>query len=87
MSHVRHTLRLSPTTEDKDIYQKATEEKRHVVTIDDDFKKLVKPKKAGVIIIPSELSNEDIEKELLKFISGKNPEDSYGKVVKITALD
>ena len=81
--HSVHTLKLSPQAEDKDIYQKATQKNCCVVTIDEDFKKLVKPGKAGAIIAPPDLSVEQMETVLMKFISGKNPEDLIGKFEKI----
>lgn len=81
--HSVHTLKLSAQAEDKDIYQKATQNNCCVVTIDEDFKKLVKPKKAGVILVPADLSVIQMEAVLVKFISGKNPEDFIGKWEKI----
>lgn len=83
LAHVRHTYRLSPTTEDKDIYQLATQEKRFVITMDRDFKRLVKPGSAGVIFIPPYLSTEQIDEALVKFISGKTPDVLLGKSVRI----
>lgn len=84
LEHVVYTLHMSRQTEDKHIYQKATQENCCVVTIDGDFKKLVKPKGAGVIMIPPDLSVKQIEEMLLKFISKKSPEDIKGKVEKAT---
>jgi len=83
LSHVRHTYGLSPTTEDKDIYQLATKEKRFVITIDEDFKRLVKPMKAGIIFIGPHLSNDQMDNAILEFITGKNPDDFWGKATKI----
>lgn len=82
LAHVRHTFNLSPTTEDKDIYQLATQERRLIITIDDDFKNLVRPGKAGVIFISPYLSNSDIDKSIYKFIRDKNPDDFWGKITK-----
>ena len=83
LTHVRHTYNMSPTTEDKDIYQKASEEKRIVITIDEDFKKLVKPNRSGVIIVPPDLSLDQMDDILVKFITNRNPEDIIGKCLKI----
>ena len=74
---------MSPTTEDKDIYQLATEKNRFVITIDEDFKRLVKPKQAGIILINPYLSNDQIDNVITEFISGKNPNDFFGKVIKV----
>lgn len=78
-----HTFNLSPQSEDTFIYQKATQKNCIVVTIDDDFKKLVRTSEAGVIIAPPDLSVEQMEEELLKFIKGKSPENLRGKFTKI----
>lgn len=74
---------MSPTTEDKDIYQLATEEERLVVTIDEDFKRLVKSKQAGIIFVNPYLSNDQIDIAITDFISGKNPDDLWGRAIKI----
>lgn len=82
--HAVIDLGLSRTAEDKDIYQKACEENCFVLTINfDDFKKLVRPGKAGIIGIHSQLFNQQIDEIVADFISGKNPEDYLGKAVKI----
>lgn len=78
-----HTYHLSPQIDDEEIYNLASKEQRFVVTIDNDFKRLVKRNKSGVIIIPAELSNEEIDKMITKFISEKDPKDYTGKVVKV----
>jgi predicted nuclease of predicted toxin-antitoxin system len=83
LKHVRHDYNLSRQAEDKDIYQLATMENRFVVTIDNDFTRLVKPNQAGIILINAYLSNEEIDKALCNFISGKNPDDFKGKSTKI----
>lgn len=84
LAHARHTYNISPQAEDKDIYQLAVKENRFVVTINyEDFKKLVKKDKAGIIGIPPYLSNEQIDKILTDFISEKDPEDYKGKAIKI----
>ncbi|MDO8639126.1 MAG: DUF5615 family PIN-like protein [Candidatus Daviesbacteria bacterium] len=83
--HVVWDLKLSPQVEDEEIYQKATNEKRIVLTINfKDFKKLAKEGKAGVFGVESQLSNEDIDKKVCKFISGKNPQDFIGKATKVS---
>lgn len=84
LAHIRHTYNLSPTTEDKDIYQLATTEKRLVVTLDQDFRKLVKRGKAGIIFVSPYSSNEQIDRDLSEFIQNKNPDDFVGKAVKIS---
>ena len=82
--HSTYTLGLSREAEDAFIYQKATQEDCIVVTIDDDFKKLTKPNRAGVIIAPADLSVIEMEKSLLEFIKGKSPDDLRGKCQKIS---
>lgn len=82
--HPVHDLGLSPRADDEVIYQKAITENRFVLTINfKDFVKLVKPDKPGVFGIKSELTNEQIDKKVTKFISGKDPEDFKGKATKI----
>ncbi|MBU4017137.1 hypothetical protein KKF69_06735, partial [Patescibacteria group bacterium] len=65
------------------IYQLATQEKRIIITQDNDFKNWIKPNKAGVFIIPSYLSNQEIDDLLSNFISQKNPENFIGKIIKL----
>ena len=83
LEHVVYTLNMSRKAEDEFIYQKATQENCCVVSIDEDFKWLAKPKQAGAIIVPADLSVKQLETILIKFISGKNPDDFLGKAVKI----
>ena len=84
LAHAVHDCDLSPQAEDREIYQKAIETDRFVLTINfNDFKKLVKKKKPGVIAIESQLSNEEIDKKVSDFIAGKNPDDFLGKATKI----
>lgn len=84
LAHAVHNLRLSPQAEDEEIYQKANEEERIVLTINfKDFKKLVKEDKSGVIGIESQLTNQEIEKKVCDFIWGKDPVDFIGKAIKI----
>lgn len=82
--HVVHDLRLSSQAEDEDIYQKAIEEDCFVLTINfKHFRKFVYSGKPGVIGIDSQLSNNDIDSIVVEFISGKNPDDFWGKAIKI----
>lgn len=82
--HPVHDLGLSTQAADKDIYQKAIESKCFVLTINfKDFRRFVKHGKPGVIGINSQLSNENIDKLVTEFISGKNPDDFLGKATKI----
>lgn len=68
----------------REIYRLAVKEKRFVVTINyQDFKKLVRKGKPGVLAVPSELSNEEIDKALYKFVLGKSPDDYIGKAIKV----
>lgn len=84
LAHTVHDCNLSPQAEDQEIYQKAIAENRFVLTINfKDFKKLVKRRKPGIIGIESQLSNEEIDKLVSSFLSGKNPEDFTGKAIKI----
>lgn len=82
--HVVHDLGLSRQAEDEDIYQKAIETNCFVLTINfKHFKKFVINGKPGVIGINSQLSNNEIDLIVAKFISGKNPDDFWGKATKI----
>lgn len=82
--HPVHDLGLSAQTEDEDIYQKAIENKCFVLTINfNDFRRFVKPGKPGIIGINSQLSNENIDKLVTGYISGKDPDDFLGKATKI----
>lgn len=77
-------LKLPRQCEDQEIYQKATEDNRFVVTINfDDFKKFIKPDKPGIIGIPSQLTNADIDALLAKFVSLNTVKDYIGKAIKI----
>ena len=70
--------------EDEEIYQKAIEDNRFVVTINfDDFNKLVKRGKPGIIGVPSQLNNADIDALLTKFVSFNDVDDCIGKGIKI----
>lgn len=84
LAHAVHDYNLSPQAEDEEIYQKAMDENRFVLTINfKDFRKLVKRGKSGIIGIESQLSNSDIDKLVSEFISEKDPEEYKGKAVKI----
>lgn len=70
--------------EDEEIYQKAMENNRFVVTINfDDFRKLIKPNKPGIIGVRSQLTNADIDALLTKFVSINRAENCMGKAIKI----
>ncbi|MEK7517578.1 MAG: DUF5615 family PIN-like protein [Patescibacteria group bacterium] len=81
--HIRHDFNLSPETEDQEIYSLASKKEMFVVTLDLGFRKLTKQNAAGVLILSSGLSNEEIDDKLSIFISGKNPQDYKGKTTKI----
>ena len=82
--HVVLDLGLPPQTEDEEIYKKAVAKDRFVLTINfNDFKKLVQPGKPGIIGIESQLTNEEIDIKVTKFLSGKNPDDYLGKAIRI----
>lgn len=83
ITHARYTYNLARKTEDKRIYNLATKENKILVVQDNDFKLYAKYKGAGVLIIPSYLSNKQIDNLLTDFISGKNPDDFLGKAIKI----
>ncbi|MDP1722333.1 MAG: DUF5615 family PIN-like protein [Candidatus Gottesmanbacteria bacterium] len=84
LAHAVADCGLSPQAEDREIYQKAIETDRFVVTINyQDFKKLVKKGKPGIIAIPSELSNQEIDQLLCHFFSMKNPDDYAGFAIKV----
>jgi len=81
--HVRHDYNLSRQTEDKDIYVIATKENRIIITQDDGFRKQIHRRGAGVFIIPSYLTNAEIDLVIVEYISGKNPDVFLGKAIKI----
>lgn len=85
LAHSVYDLGLSVQAEDGDIYQKAMEESRFVLTINfKDFRKLVKKGKPGIFGIESQLTNEKIDKKVSEFIVDKDPEDLKGKATKIS---
>ncbi len=82
--HPVHDLGLSAQTADEDIYQKAIENKCFVLTVNfKDFRRFVKHGMPSVIGINSQLSNRNVDKLVTEFISGKNPDDFWGKAIKI----
>lgn len=75
---------LPKQCEDSEIYQRAIADNRFVLTINfDDFNKLIKKGKPGIIGIPSQLTNEEIDRKVSAFIAMKNPDDFLGKATKI----
>ena len=84
IAHAVLDFGLSKKAEDKDIYQKAIEEKRLVLTINfKHFQKLVQKGKPGIIGIESQLTNRDIDALVSDFLTGKDPDDYIGKAMKI----
>lgn len=84
VTHVVFDYNLPPQCSDEEIYHLAVKEDRFVVTINyQDFKKLLKKGKPGIIGIPSELSNQEIDREVCQFLSMKNPDDYVGIATKI----
>lgn len=58
-------------------------EDRIIITQDEGFKKQIKPKGTGILVIPPYLDSSQIDEILTKFISAKDPEDFLGKTTKI----
>ena len=84
LAHIVHTYGFPPACSDEEIYQLAIKENRFVLTINfKDFKKLVKRRKPGIIGIESQLTNEEIDKLVSGYLSGKDPDDFIGKAIKI----
>ncbi len=84
VTHVVFDYNLPPQCSDEEIYQLAVKEDRFVVTINyQDFRKLVKKGKPGIISIPSELSNQEIDQLLCRFLLMKNPGDYVGSAIKV----
>jgi len=84
VAHPISTFRLSPQISDEDLYQLAIREDRFMLTINlKDFKKLVKPKRPGIICIESQLTSKQIDDSVAEFLSRKNPTDYFGKVLKV----
>lgn len=84
IAHGVYNLGLFRESEDSEIYQKAIQENRFVLTINlKDFKKLVKIGKPGILGIESQLTNKEIDEKVTEFLSNKDPEDFKGKATKI----
>lgn len=83
VKHIRRDFNFVPTTADEEIYKLASQKNMFVVTLDLGFKKLVRQNAAGVLMLNSGLSNEQIDNTLSNFISGKNPDDFLGRATKI----
>lgn len=84
LAHSVHDFKLSPQAEDQEIYQRAIQDNRFVLTINfNDFRKLTKENRPGIIGIESQLSNQEIDQKVSKFLSDKNPDDYKGKATKI----
>lgn len=84
VKHIRHDLKLSPQTEDKEIYNRAAKENMFVVTINyKDFKKFVRKGKPGILALDSGHSNSELDSILANFIKDKNPQDYFGKATKV----
>lgn len=85
LAHAVHNCKLPPQAEDEEIYQTAVTQNRFVLTINyKDFKKIVKQGKPGIIGIESQLTNQEIDKKVTEFLSGKNPLEFFGKAIKIS---
>ena len=82
--HCVYDFGLSRQASDEDIYQKAYENNCFVLTVNfDDFKKLVKRKGPEILGIESQLTTAKVDSVVAKFVSGKNPDDFFGKALKI----
>ena len=83
ISHVVQDYNYPNQSEDRDIFDLATKVDRFVVTVNKKhFKKFLDKIKPGIVILPSGLSNEELEKSLIKLIANKNPDDFYGKILE-----
>ncbi len=70
--------------EDSDIYKEAIKDNRFVVTFNfKHFKKLVQKGRPGIIGLPADVSNEEIDLMLTDFVSKYNPDNYLGKAIKI----
>ena len=84
IAHAVHDCGLSKQAEDVEIYQKAIQQNRFVLTVNfKDFKKLVREGKVGIIGIESQLSNDQVDKLVTSFLSGKDPQDFIDKAIKL----
>lgn len=85
VAHMIYDCGLPPQASDEEIYQKAVEEERFVLTINfKDFRKLVRKGKSGIFGIESQLTNQEIDKKVARFLVNKVPNDFIGKAIKIT---
>lgn len=86
VKHIIFDLSYTRQIEDEDIYREAVKSNRFVVTINyKHFKNFVLPKRPGIIAIPGELSNEDIDLLLSDFVTSHSPDDHYGRATKLSA--
>lgn len=83
LAHCVFDGKLSAQAADLDIYQLAIQQNRFVITHDKDFKLFVKPNKPGIFILPSHLSNAELDTIVTIFFSTKNPENFIGKAIRI----
>lgn len=75
---------MSRQAEDEEIYQKAIEHERFVLTVNlKDFRKLVKTNNPGVIGIESQLSNQEIDRLVTDFVMKNNHARCMGKTFRI----
>lgn len=75
---------LPKQCDDSEIYQRAIADNRFVLTINfDDFNRLIKKNKPGIIGIPSQLTNAEIDRKVSAFLTDKNPDDFLGEAMKI----
>lgn len=70
-------------TPDEDIYNLATKENRIIITQDKRFNEQIKIKGTGILVIPSHLTNEEMDIILCEFILNKNPINFLGKATKV----
>ncbi|MBI5451954.1 DUF5615 family PIN-like protein [Candidatus Gottesmanbacteria bacterium] len=83
LKHVRLDYHLSRETEDETIYNLAVREKRYVITQDDGFRKQIKKRYSAVFIIPSYLTNQQIDELICQYIHDKDPDTCIGKAIKL----
>lgn len=83
LKHVRHDYSLSREAADDEIYKLATQENRIIITQDQGFDKQLKIKGTGILILPSHLTNAEMDTILLDFLSNKKPVDFIGKATKV----
>lgn len=66
----------------------AQREERFVLTMNyKHFKRFVRKDTVGIIAIPGELSNEQIDKLVSQFLVDKDPDEYMGKAIKISLKD